>query len=99
MKSEKFAADTHSTTLKTMMRRNNTAEANFSLFIFHLYDSLFHKHRIDLGFRRALHNSLRQHGLGDLHEAGDVGTLHIVDVVAFLTVLHALLVNALHDLV
>ena len=64
-----------------------------------LYDALREHGYIDLGFRRALYDALREHGLCDLHEAGYVGTLHIVDVVAFLTILHALLVDTMHNLV
>ena len=30
--------------------------------------------------RRALYNALRQHGLGDLHEASHIGTLHVVHI-------------------
>ena len=54
---------------------------------------------IDLGYRRALHDALCEHSLGDLHESGYVGTLYIVNIVAFLTVLHALLVDTTHNLV
>ena len=44
--------------------------------------------------------ALSHHGVGNLQEAGDVGALHIVDVaVLLLAVLHALLVDRVHDVV
>ena len=47
----------------------------------------------------SLHNALRHHGVGNLHEAGDVSTLHVVDVAVLLTILHALTVDVRHDAV
>ena len=45
-----------------------------------------------------LNNSLLQHCGSNLHKAGDVGTLYIVDMTIWLsTILNALLVDALHD--
>ena len=45
-----------------------------------------------------LDDALSHHGLGNLHEAGHVGTLHVVDVAILLsTILHAVLVNVVHD--
>jgi 1-acyl-sn-glycerol-3-phosphate acyltransferase len=44
-------------------------------------------------------DALGEHGVGDLDEAGHVGALHVVDVVAVLAVFHARRVNALHDAV
>ena len=50
--------------------------------------------------RRALYNSLRHHGVSDLHEAGDVGTLDIVDIaIGLLAILDALLMDGRHNLV
>ena len=47
-----------------------------------------------------LYDALGHHGVGHLHEAGHVGTLHVVDVaVGLRTILHAVLVNVLHDVV
>ncbi len=47
-----------------------------------------------------LDNTLRHHGLSHLHETGDVCTLHVVDVTIFFgTVLHAIFVDVLHDVV
>ena len=49
-------------------------------------------------FYKCLYNALSHHSLGNLHEAGHVGTLHVVDVAVLLsTVLHAVLVNVVHD--
>gem|GEM_PF-6053006 len=43
-------------------------------------------------------NALSHHGLGNLHEAGHVGTLHVVDIAVGLgTVLHTVIVDVLHD--
>ena len=77
-----------------------TAVTNCSLFTLHfcLKRFLAPAWQIDLGLRRALYNALRQHGLGDLHKAGYIGTLHVIDIVALLTVLHALAVDVRHDL-
>ena len=44
-----------------------------------------------------LHNSIRQHGVRDLDETRDVGTFGVIDVTAFLSVLHTTLVNVAHD--
>jgi hypothetical protein len=44
-----------------------------------------------------LHHTLIEHGIGHLYETGNVGALHIVDVIAILSVLHTGLMNALHD--
>ena len=45
-----------------------------------------------------LDHTLLEHSLSDLHEAGDVSALHVVDgAVSLAAVLHALLVDALHD--
>ena len=50
--------------------------------------------------RTLLDDSLLKHSLCDLHEAGDVCTLHVVDVTVRLsTVLHASLVDVRHDAV
>ncbi len=47
---------------------------------------------------RALDDALLEHGGGDLHEAGDVGALHVVDgAVGLGAVLHASLVDGVHD--
>ena len=44
------------------------------------------------------HNTLCHHGLGNLHESGNVCALHIVYIsVGLGTVLHAVLVDVLHD--
>ena len=44
-----------------------------------------------------LYNALSHHGLGHLHEACNVGTLHVVDLsVGLCAVLHAVFVNVLH---
>ena len=45
-------------------------------------------------------DALAHHGVGNFHEAGDVGAFHIVDItVGFLAVFHTLGVDVLHDLV
>ena len=45
-----------------------------------------------------LHNALSHHSLGNLHKASYVGTLYVVNVtVGLCTVLHAVLVDVLHD--
>ncbi len=45
-----------------------------------------------------LDDTLLEHSLGNFHEAGDVRTLHVVDVaVGLLAVFNASLVDALHD--
>ena len=45
-----------------------------------------------------LDDTLLEHSLSDLHEAGDVSALHVVDgAVGLSTELHALLVDVLHD--
>ena len=45
-----------------------------------------------------LDHTLLEHSLSDLHEAGDVSALHVVDgAVGLSTELHALLVDVLHD--
>ena len=47
---------------------------------------------------RSLENTLCHHRFSHLHEARYVRTLHIVDVtIRLLTILHALLVDVLHD--
>ena len=47
-----------------------------------------------------LDDTLLEHGLSHLHEAGDVGTLDIVNMtVRLCTELNASLVDALHDVV
>ena len=44
------------------------------------------------------YDALSHHGLGNLHEACHVGTLHVVDIAVRLgAVLHAVLVDVLHD--
>ena len=48
--------------------------------------------------RWTLHDALRNHRIGDLDEAGDVRAADIVDVRVGLAVLHAVLMNRLHDL-
>ena len=46
----------------------------------------------------SLHDALSHHGLGNLEEAGYVGTLDIVDVAVGLgAILHAVVVNVVHD--
>ena len=51
-------------------------------------------------FSVKLYNTLLEHGLCYLHEAGDISALHIVDCAICLTTeLHTLLVDGLHDLV
>ena len=50
-----------------------------------------------LFIRRGLEYALGHHGLGHLHEAGHIGTLHVVDVaVGLRAVLHAVGVNFVH---
>ena len=45
-----------------------------------------------------LDDTLSNHGFGNAHEAGDVGTLHIVDgTVSLLTVLDAHVIDVVHD--
>ena len=45
-----------------------------------------------------LHDTLRHHGLGYLHEACHIGSLHIVDIAVGLgAVLYAVGMNVLHD--
>ena len=47
---------------------------------------------------RSLENTLCHHCLGYLHEARYVSAFHLVDVaIRLLTILHALLVDVLHD--
>src|SRR5437016_9636669 len=47
----------------------------------------------------ALHHSIREHGLGDLHESADVRPIHVIHIaVAGAAVLHARLVDDEHDL-
>lgn len=47
-----------------------------------------------------LADALGHHGLGDLDESGYVGTLYIVDVAIWLsTILHAILMDVIHDVV
>ena len=47
-----------------------------------------------------LDDTLLEHGLSHLHEAGDVGALHVVNMtVGLCTELNASLVDALHDVV
>ena len=46
----------------------------------------------------SLHNALSHHGISNLHEAGYVSTLHVVDVtISLSTILNAVLVNVVHD--
>ena len=47
----------------------------------------------------ASHDALCHHGASHLHETGDVGAFHIVDVAIGLAVLQSLGVNVAHDLV
>ena len=48
----------------------------------------------------ALYDALSHHSVGYLHEASDVSAAYIVDVaVSTLAVLHALLVDRVHDVV
>ena len=45
-----------------------------------------------------LYDALCHHGFGHFHEAGHVGALYVVDVaIGFRTVLHAVLMDVLHD--
>ena len=47
-----------------------------------------------------LHDSLCHHGICHLHKSSDVGTLNVVDIsVRFFAILHALLMDVVHDLV
>ena len=46
-----------------------------------------------------LHNSLCHHRTCHLHEPGDIGALHVIDVVALLAMCHALVVDIAHNLV
>ncbi len=49
-------------------------------------------------FLSSLYDALSHHGIGNLHEAGYVSTLYIVDVaISLSTVLNAVLVNVVHD--
>ena len=52
-----------------------------------------------LGFAElSLHDALSHHSLGNLHEAGYISALDIVNIaVGLLAVLHAVLVDILHD--
>ena len=46
----------------------------------------------------SLHNSLCHHRLRHLHEASDIGTLHVVDItIWFFAILHTLSMNGVHD--
>src|SRR6185436_8016252 len=47
--------------------------------------------------RGRLHDAVREHGVGDLDEAAEVGALYVVYPVAVAAMLHALVVNVLHD--
>ena len=48
----------------------------------------------------ASNDALRHHGFGHFHEAGHVGTAHVVHIaVGICAVFHALAMNAVHDLV
>ena len=50
--------------------------------------------------RVLLYHTLLHHGLSNLHEAGHIGTLHVVDVaVGLSTILHSRSVDGLHDVV
>ena len=50
--------------------------------------------------RPKLDDTLLEHGLSHLHEAGDVGALHVVNMtVGLCAELNASLVDALHDVV
>src|SRR3990167_4778580 len=46
-----------------------------------------------------LDHALGQHGLGDLDEASDIGPLHIVDAAILLAMVHAGVVDVLHNAV
>jgi len=49
-------------------------------------------------YGRELDDALSHHGVSYLHEAGDVGALHVVDVaVSLLAIFHAVLVDIVHD--
>ena len=50
----------------------------FQYILYHL--SFIHYHLGLRPSRKPLHDSLRQHSLGHLHEAGHIGTFHIVDI-------------------
>ena len=45
-----------------------------------------------------LYNTLRHHSFGNFHEAGNVGTFHIVHIITVFTVGDTLFVNSAHDL-
>ena len=42
-------------------------------------------------------HALSQHGIGNLDEAGDIGALDVVDPAVFLAIVHAGMMNILHD--
>jgi len=44
-----------------------------------------------------LYNTLVQHGIGDLNESADVGTLDVIHEVTFRTVFNTYAVDTLHD--
>jgi hypothetical protein len=45
-----------------------------------------------------LHHAVGNHRVGNFYEAGNVGAVHVVDIVVVdTTVLYALVVNVLHD--
>ena len=48
---------------------------------------------------RLLNDTLSHHCLSHFHEAGDIRAFHVVDIVAFTSMLNALVVDAAHDLV
>ena len=43
--------------------------------------------------------TLREHGVRHLHEPGDIGAFHVVDVIAFLAVPDTILMDGDHDIV
>ena len=59
---------------------------------------MFNSWLVKQSLQAGLDDTLLEHSLSDLHEAGDVSALHVVDgAVGLSTELHALLVDVLHD--
>lgn len=59
-----------------------------------------HKPQIQIQLNKVslLDNALTHHGMSHLHEAGDIRTLHVVDVtVRFCPIFYALCMDAVHD--
>ncbi|SUI62928.1 Uncharacterised protein [Serratia quinivorans] len=47
---------------------------------------------------RRLQHALCQHGVGNLDESSDIGTLYVVGLLALTAVFHAGLMNIRHDM-